>query len=205
MTRVTLKHGLSRTPEYRVWQQMRLRCTDPKHRAWKDYGGRGITVCAQWLSSPQQFMADLGAKPSPAHELDRIDNARGYEPGNCRWALRTVNCRNRRSNRLIEHEGESLALVAWAERAAIDPGVLARRLNSGWGIAVALATPIRPKAVAGQAKKLLRRACAECGGSTGATLCKPCANRRNGAKHSIGNAVAPQQACDLIAALRAAA
>lgn len=66
------KHGLSYTPEYRVWQTMRLRCTEPSNPAWKDYGGRGITICRQWLDSPEQFLADLGPKPSAAHMARRV-------------------------------------------------------------------------------------------------------------------------------------
>lgn len=139
------KHGLSYSPEYRAWQQMRLRCTDPKHAAWADYGGRGITVCAAWLDSPEQFLVDVGQKPSPAHELDRIDNARGYQPENVRWVLRVENCRNRRSNRLIEHGGETLPLVAWAERTGINRFALQKRLDAGWSAEKALTTPVRPK------------------------------------------------------------
>lgn len=176
------KHGLSYTPEYRAWQQMRLRCTDPGHQAWKDYGGRGITVCPQWMESPQRFLADMGSKPTAAHELDRIDNDRGYEPGNCRWVLRTTNCRNRRSNRGIEHAGERLPLAAWAERVGAAPDVLSRRLAAGWDMATALATPVRAKAPAGMAKHTLKHGCTECGQPTGGTWCKPCANRRNGAR-----------------------
>jgi ribosomal protein S16 len=139
------KHGLSYTPEYRAWQQMRLRCTDPKHAAWPDYGGRGITVCDAWLDSPQQFLADMGTKPTPQHELDRKDNAGPYSPSNCRWVVRAVNCRNRRSNRLIEHAGETLPMAAWAERTGINKYALQKRLAAGWSAEKALTTPVRPK------------------------------------------------------------
>ena len=94
------KHGLSYAPECRAWQTMRLRCTVPTNPRYADYGGRGIKVCERWLSSPQAFIDDMGPKPSPKHELDRIDNDRGYEPGNCRWATRKENDRNRRSNQI---------------------------------------------------------------------------------------------------------
>lgn len=84
------KHGLSYTPEYRAWQTMRLRCTNPANAAFPGYGGRGIRVCERWLQSVEAFIADMGPKPSPKHELDRIDNDGHYEPGNCRWVLRKV-------------------------------------------------------------------------------------------------------------------
>lgn len=138
-------HGLSYTPEYRAWQQMRLRCTNPQHAAWADYGGRGITVCERWLTSPAAFLADMGPKPSPAHELDRIDNDGGYHPGNCRWVLRKQNDRNRRSNRHLEHQGERRTIAEWSERSGVPVDTLSYRLKAGWSVSAALTTPVRPK------------------------------------------------------------
>lgn len=80
---------------------MKSRCSRPNHPQWKDYGGRGIVVCERWEKF-ENFLADIGPKPSKAHTLDRIDNDRGYEPGNCRWATRTMQSRNSRSARLSE-------------------------------------------------------------------------------------------------------
>lgn len=139
------KHGLSYTPEYRAWQQMRLRCTNPKHAAYAGYGGRGIGVCARWLDSVAAFVADMGPKPSARHELDRIDNDRGYEPGNCRWVLRKVNDRNRRSNRVLEFSGERRALAEWCELLGLPRSTVQKRLDGGWSVEDALSTPVRPK------------------------------------------------------------
>lgn len=149
MARHTRKHGLSYTPEYRAWQQLRLRCTDPKHAAYPNYGGRGITVCAAWLDSPEAFYRDVGPKPSPAHELDRIDNDRGYEPGNCRWVLRKENDRNRRSNRHLVIDGERRTLAEWCERFARPRDTVRKRLEAGWSHDAAVKTPVRPKRPAG--------------------------------------------------------
>jgi hypothetical protein len=88
-------HGESRSPEYVSWQHAKDRCFNPNNHAWNRYGGRGITMCARWSRSFEQFLADMGRRPSPLHTLDRIDNDRGYEPSNCRWATKKTQTANR--------------------------------------------------------------------------------------------------------------
>lgn len=144
--RETKRHGLSYAPEYRAWQTMRLRCTETSNPAYKNYGGRGVKVCDRWLGSVQAFIDDMGPKPSPKHELDRIDNDGNYEPGNCRWATRKVNDRNRRSNRVVAFRGESHALAEWCERFGLPRDTAWKRLASGWSVEQTLTTPVRPKA-----------------------------------------------------------
>lgn len=148
------KHGLSYTPEYRAWQQMRLRCLDPKHAAYANYGGRGITVCDRWKSSPENFFADMGRKPTPLHELDRKDNDKGYSPENCRWATRKANDRNRRSNRMVTHGGQTHALAEWCDRLGLPRDTIKKRLDGGWSVADALTTPVRTKAPNGSARRV---------------------------------------------------
>lgn len=143
------RHGLSYTPEYRAWQTMRLRCTNPENRAWASYGGRGITVCARWLDDPSAFVADMGPKPTPRHEIDRIDNDRGYSPDNCRWTTRSENDRNRRSTTWVMFRGTRRRLIDLCDEYGV-PGDTARwRIRKGWPVEVALETPVRPKARAG--------------------------------------------------------
>jgi hypothetical protein len=90
------KHGATKTVEFRIWQGLIQRCTNPHAPAWKNYGGRGIRVCETWLNSFESFLADVGLRPHPSLTLDRKDNDGNYEPGNVRWATRLEQTRNRR-------------------------------------------------------------------------------------------------------------
>lgn len=182
-------HGLSRTPEYRAWQTMRLRCTVPTNQAYGNYGGRGITVCERWLESPANFIADMGPKPSPKHELDRIDNNKGYSPENCRWATRSVNDRNRRSNVLIEFRGETRALVEWCEMLNIPQDTARFRMKNGWSIEDALTRPVRDKAKNGEAKPTTRP-CLDCGRQmVGLIRCRSCENKSRPSRKKIDQAI----------------
>lgn len=91
------KHGMKGTPEYEAWRAMKKRCLNPNHPAYKNYGGRGITIHAEWQNNFVAFLAEIGMRPSSGYSLDRIDNNRGYEPGNIRWSDAMTQNRNRRS------------------------------------------------------------------------------------------------------------
>lgn len=90
-----ITHGMSHTPEYKAWRDLIQRCTNPNNKRYKDYGGRGITVCDRWRNSFEAFHKDMGPKPDPKYSIDRINNDLGYCPDNCEWSDDTKQIRNR--------------------------------------------------------------------------------------------------------------
>lgn len=129
------------------WRAMIGRCHDPKVKCYGDYGGRGITVCDKWRQSFDAFVADMGF-PGRDDEIDRIDNDKGYEPGNCRWVLRAVNATNRRNTRRITANGRTLHLAGWARKLGCSPSAILARIASGMSEedAVTMPIPERPNA-----------------------------------------------------------
>jgi hypothetical protein len=89
-------HGKSYTPEYQAWRNMKLRCTNPDHPRYADWGGRGITVCDRWMNSFEAFYEDMGPRPGPGYSVDRKDNDGNYEADNCQWATKSEQQRNKR-------------------------------------------------------------------------------------------------------------
>jgi hypothetical protein len=124
-------HGYSRTAIYRIWIHMRLRCHDQTNPSYKDYGARGITVCDRWRNSFEAFFADVGERPTPRHSLNRVDNGRGYEPGNVKWATKQEQNNNTRANVFIEHGGERLTIAEWARRTGLSSLRISKRLRRG--------------------------------------------------------------------------
>ena len=138
-------HGATRgghTPEYRAWTHARQRCENPRDARFPRYGGRGIAVCERWWSF-ENFLADMGPRPSSSHSIDRIDNDGNYEPGNCRWATKKQQARNKRNSRVIEYAGRSMPVAAWAEAVGVPSNVIECRLCRGWELGRVFAQPIR--------------------------------------------------------------
>lgn len=139
MSKTHGQSGSGRTPEYSAWKNMISRCAYPKHVWFKNYGGRGIGVCDEWRSDFPAFLASVGKKPSPQHQLDRIDNEKGYQPGNVKWSTPLENSANRRASRFLEWNGRRETLSEWSRITGIKVTTICQRLNAyGWEVGQAL-------------------------------------------------------------------
>ena len=126
LSSIATTHGCSNrnnpTPEYKAWGSMKERCLNKKHKSYHNYGGRGIRVCDRWIVSFENFLSDMGERPSSKHSLDRFPNNNGdYEPSNCRWATMLEQSINRRTNTYIEYNGNRFTHSKWANILKIDP------------------------------------------------------------------------------------
>lgn len=134
-------HGLSHTPEIRVWSTMIQRCSNPRKDDYARYGGRGIRVCERWKQFTA-FYEDMGPRPSPEHSIDRVDNTAGYSKDNCRWATRVEQQNNKRSNRLVVLDGVVMSLAQACRMRNLPYSPIQLRLRRGWSTADAFSTPI---------------------------------------------------------------
>lgn len=108
-------HGKTLTPEYNTWSSMKKRCHKINHKSYKDYGARGIFVCENWLNSFENFLNDMGDRPSKEYSLDRINGKLGYYKENCRWATKKEQNRNVKNNVLFEYNGSVKCVGEWCE------------------------------------------------------------------------------------------
>lgn len=143
-------HGQAhkRTKAYTSWSAARTRAFNSNVAQFADYGGRGIVMCDEWRDSFEAFFRDMGPCPV-GFSLDRRDNDRGYEPGNCRWADRKQQNRNTRATRTLTVNGEARCMAEWAEIAGLPVGAIFQRLVRGWPEDRAVLTPLRAASRAG--------------------------------------------------------
>lgn len=137
-----MRHGLSQTSEYFIWGNIIQRCCNPDNDSYARYGGKGITICAEWRDFAK-FIADVGRRPSMDHSIDRIDGSRGYEPGNVRWATLLEQANNKTTNRLVDYRGQRLTIAqaARAGNAGVTRETARCRIHNGWDVADAVETP----------------------------------------------------------------
>jgi len=135
-------HGFSQTEEYNIWRGMIERCENEDNHKYCDYGGRGIAVCERWHVF-ENFLSDMGKRPSLEHSVDRVNNFSGiYSPENCRWATRKEQGRNKRNNLLITINGVEKCLAEWVELYKADYGRANSRITQlGWDPVKALTVP----------------------------------------------------------------
>ena len=122
--------GGKQTAEYHIWVGIKGRVLNPNNQAYKDYGGRGITIEEEWINSFEAFFAYVGPRPSPQHTIDRILNDSGYVQGNIKWSTKKEQARNRRSSRLITYKDETLTAAEWSERTGIKYATIIWRVKN---------------------------------------------------------------------------
>lgn len=125
-------HGLAGTPEHVSWAAMRSRCNRSSHVHYRSYGGRGITVCAEWDKSFKQFLSDMGRKPTKNHSIDRIDENGNYEPSNCRWATPKDQANNRRNNVYLTIGDKTTTRSIWSDISGTKYSTIHERQRRGW-------------------------------------------------------------------------
>lgn len=132
-------HGNSSTPLYGIWCSIKARCYNPRTKAYKDYGGRGIVMCDEWKNDYQSFeLWALDNGYTKGVSIDRVNNLGNYEPKNCRWVTSAAQANNRRSNRRYTIGKETHTLTEWARIYGINPKTLFTRVYSGMDFITAL-------------------------------------------------------------------
>jgi hypothetical protein len=133
------KHGMAHTSEYEIWQDMRKRCQNPKHKYYEYYGGKGISVCERWQNF-ENFYADMGKRPDNL-TIDRIDSNGNYEPGNCKWSTRLEQSRNRKNSKVIEYNGQKIPYAEAAKILGLGYAGVMDRVIRGWSPERIMTTP----------------------------------------------------------------
>ncbi len=134
-------HGGPNTSEFRAWTAMRSRCSDQNNPAYRNYGARGIKVCARWDRSFSSFRRDMGKKPQ-GKSIERKNNNGNYTPSNCVWATRNQQANNRRTNRQITIRGKTRSLAEWCKISGVRYHLAHGRLLNGWPAEAAIFSPV---------------------------------------------------------------
>lgn len=121
-------NNITKSSEYHTWARAKVRCYNKHNQSYPNYGGRGITMCDRWLYSFENFINDLGLKPTAKHSLDRINNNGNYEPSNCRWATSKEQIQNRRTSINLELNGIKKPLLHWAKEYNFPYKILHQRI-----------------------------------------------------------------------------
>lgn len=136
-------HGLSKTPEYKIWLSIKQRCGNVNYKTYFRYGGRGIEICKEWKNDFKAFFHHVGQRPTNKHTIERIDNNHGYFPGNVKWATQQEQANNRRTSHHITISGIIHTIAQWARLVGVRPQAICCRLYRGWHPERAVLQPIR--------------------------------------------------------------
>lgn len=126
------KHGMTDSRLYNIWDSMKQRCTNPKRQDYKNYGGKGIKVCNEWLDFTNFYEWAMLSGYESTLTIERIDYTQDYNPNNCKWIPIKDQARNKSQNRLVTIKGETKILAEWAEIAGISPKAFRYRLEANW-------------------------------------------------------------------------
>lgn len=132
-------HGMSGTRLHNIWKSMKERCYNSNHDQYKDYGGRGITICSEWKND---FLCFYNWAISNGYKdnltIDRINNDGNYCPENCKWSTRKEQGNNQRTNHLLTYNNKTQTMAQWAEEIGLNPRTLQTRISRGWNVQDAL-------------------------------------------------------------------
>ena len=137
-------HGMKRTRLYRIWSGVKDRCCNVNSKYWERYGGRGITICDEWLQSFESFYRwSMDNGYSDELTIDRIDNDKGYCRENCKWVTYKIQENNRSNNRILECHNEQHTISQWSDITGIKQTVISQRIYNGWTVERALTEKVR--------------------------------------------------------------
>lgn len=130
--------------EYNCWRSMRKRCSTPENPSWRYYGAKGVTVCERWQLFPA-FLEDIGLAPTPQHQIDRLDNEKGYCPENCLWSTPAEQAENTSKVLYLTCRDITLTIADWARLFGLAPGTIRGRIALGWTTEEAIMTTVEGK------------------------------------------------------------
>ena len=140
------KHGETKTRLFNIWSGMKERCSREKHHEYQNYGGRGITVCEEWIDD---FLAFKDWAMANGYQegltIDRIDVNGNYEPKNCRWVTKKEQNNNRRNNHTLTYNDQTHTISQWSEITGIGKSTILERIKLGWSVEDALTKPVQQR------------------------------------------------------------
>ena len=138
------KHGYGKLRLHRIWQAMISRCYYKGDVGYKNYGGRGISVCEEWLNDFLSFEKWATSNGYKEHlTIDRIETDGNYEPSNCRWATYREQANNKRNNHILTVNGVSMTISQWSDITGLPMSALYNRVSKGWDSERVVTTPLR--------------------------------------------------------------